>query len=303
MNDNTNAAQVEALTEINLDDFFESLGLAQLRRGRGLLRWLFRPAARRFAQTVAAFDGEVGERGLQAGSEWILKRMTRRLDVAGRENIPADGPALILANHPGMADTIGLFTSLPRPDLRIIALARPFLHALPNVSRQLIYVPTEGDRMPVVRAAARHLREGRAVLTCPAGEIEPDPAAHSVPGAVESLQRWSQSIGLFARLVPQARIVPAIVSGVVSRAALRNPLTRLRRARKDRERLAAALQVMIPAYQGTTVRVAFGPPLTGSELVTAGADAAAITRAVAARARRLLEAPPTTWETLLIGDR
>jgi len=51
------------------------------------------------------------------------------------------------------------------------------------------------------------------------------------------------------------------------------------------------------------VRVAFGPPLTGSELVTEGADAAAITRAVAARARRLLEAPPTTWETLLIGDR
>jgi hypothetical protein len=268
-----------------------------------LLRWLFRPAARCFAEVVAAFDGEVGERGLQAGSAWILKRMTRRLEVAGRDNIPADGPALVLANHPGMADTIALFTSVPRPDLRIIALARPFLHTLPNVSRQLIYVPTEGDRMPVVRAAARHLREGRAVLTCPAGEIEPDPAAHSVPEAVESLHRWSQSIGLFARLVPQTRIVPAIVSGVVSRAALRNPLTRLRRTRKDRERMAAALQVMIPAYQGTTVRVAFGPPLTGSELVTAGADAAAITRAVAARARRLLEAPPTTWETLLIGDR
>ena len=157
--------------------------------------------------------------------------------------------------------------------------------------------------MLVVRAAARHLREGRTVLTCPAGEIEPDPAAHSVPEAVASLQRWSQSIGLFARLVPQMRIVPAIVSGVVSRAALRNSLTHLRRTRKDRERMAAALQVMIPAYQGTTVRVAFGPPLTGSELVTAGADAAAITRAVAARARRLLEAPPTTWETLLIGDR
>jgi len=227
--------------------------------------------------------------------------MTRRLQVAGRENIPADGPALILANHPGMADTIALFTSLPRPDLRIIALARPFLHALPNVSRQLIYVPTEGGRMPVVRAAARHLREGRAVLTCPAGEIEPDPAV--LPGAVESLQRWSQSIGLFARLVPQTRVVPAIVSGVVSRAALNNPLTHLRRARKDRERMAAALQVMIPAYQGTTVRVAFGPPLTGSELVTEGADAAAITRAVAARAQSLIETPPAAWETLLIGER
>src|SRR5574341_1803111 len=299
MNDNTNAARGEALTEINLDDFFESTGLAQLRSGRGFLRWLFRPAARRFAQTVAAFDEMVGEHGLQAASEWILKRMTRGLEVAGRENIPADGPALILANHPGMADTIGLFTSLPRPDLRVLALARPFLHALPNVSRRLIYVPTGGDRMLVVRAAARHLREGRAVLTCPAGEIEPDPAV--LPGAVESLQNWSQSIGLFARLVPQTRIVPAIVSGLVSSAARRNPRTRLRRARKDRERMAAALQVMIPAYQGTTVRVAFGPPLAGAELM--GADAAAITRAVAERARRLIETPPAAWETLIRGER
>lgn len=303
MDDNTIAAQVEALTEINLDDFFESLGLAHLRRGRGLLRWLFRPAAVRFAKIIAAFDNEVGERGLQAGSAWLLKRMTRRLDVAGREIVPADGPALILANHPGMADTLALFVSIPRSDLRILALDRPFLQALPNVSRQLILIPTSGDRMPVVRAAAGQLRAGRAVLTFPAGEIEPDPAALGVPGAVESLQHWSQSIGLFARLVPQTRIVPATVSGVVSAGALRNPLTHLRRARKDRERMAAALQVMIPAYQGTTVRVAFGLPLIGAELMAGGADAAAITRAVAERARGLIESPPAVWETLLVGDR
>ncbi len=299
MNDNTNAARVEALTEINLDDFFLSTGLAQLRRGRRLLRWLFRPPARRFAQVVVAFDEMVGERGLQAGSAWLLKRVTRRLEVAGRENIPADGPALILANHPGMADTLALFASVPRPDLGIIALDRPFLQVLPNVARRLIYVPAEGERMPVVRAAARHLREGRAVLTFPAGEIEPDPAV--MPGAVASLQNWSQSIGLFARLVPQTRIVPAIVSGVISPASLRNPLTRLRRARKDRERMAAAFQALIPAYQGTTVRVAFGPPLAGAELM--GADAAAITRAVAERARHLIETPPAAWETLIRGER
>lgn len=301
MNDNTNAAQVEALTEINLDDFFESMGLTQLRWGRGLLRWLFRPAARRFAQTVAAFDEMVVERGLQAGSEWLLKQMTRKLEVAGRENISADGPALILANHPGMADTLALFASVSRPDLGIIARDRPFLQALPNVARRLIYVPAGGDRMPVVRAASRHLREGRAVLTFPAGEIEPDPAV--MPGAAASLQNWSQSIGLFARLVPQTRIVPAIVSGVVSRAALRNPLTRLRRTRKDRERMAAALQVMIPAYQGVTVRVAFGPPLAGAELAGGSADAATITRAVAERVQSLIETPPAAWETLLVGER
>jgi 1-acyl-sn-glycerol-3-phosphate acyltransferase len=301
MNDNTNAAQVEALTEINLDDFFESTGLAQLRRGRRFLRWLFRPPARRFAQVVVAFDEMVEEHGLQAGSAWLLKQLTRRLEVAGRENIPTDGPALVLANHPGIADTLALFASVPRPDLRIIALDRPFLQTLPNVARRLIYVPAKGDRMPVVRAAAAQLREGRAVLTFPAGEIEPDPAV--MPGAVASLQIWSQSIGLFARLVPQTRIVPAIVSGVISPASLRNPLTRLRRAQKDRERMAAAFQALIPAYQGVTVRVAFGPPLAGAELMASGADAAAITRAVAERARSLIETPPAAWETLITGER
>jgi 1-acyl-sn-glycerol-3-phosphate acyltransferase len=300
----SSAAQVEALTQINLDDFLESLGLAHLRRGRGPLRWLFRPAARRFAHVIAEFDKEVGERGLQAGSELILRRMTRKLEVAGRENIPADGPTLILANHPGITDTVALFASLPRPDLRVIASARPFLEALTHVSRQMIYIPTEGgDRMAVMRAAVSQLRQGRAVLTFPAGEIEPDPAALGVPGAVASLQNWSHSIGLFARLVPQTRIVPAIVSGVVSPAALRNPLIRLRRARKDRERMAVALQIMFTAYQNVTVRVAFGPPLTAAGLIAASADAAAITRLVAERARRLIESPPTTWETLLIGER
>ncbi len=296
-------SQLDALTEINVDDMFESIGLNGRLRGNRLLRWPLRPPARTFAHLVTTFDGEVGKHGLSPGSEWLLKRVVRKLEAAGRENVPPTGPALILSNHPGMADTISLFASLPRPDLRIIVNDRPFLQALPNVSRYLLYVPAAGDadKTPAIRAVVKHLRQGGAVLTFPAGRIEPDPAV--APGAVESLQTWSESIALFARLAPQTKIVPAIVSGVVSSAAQYHPLTRLRRTPRGRERMAAMLQIMIPAYQSVTARVAYGPPLLAADLVAANPDPVAITRAVTNDARRLIETPPGAWETLLVGDR
>jgi 1-acyl-sn-glycerol-3-phosphate acyltransferase len=295
-------SQLDALTEINIDDMYEAIGLNGRLRGDRLLRRLLRPPARTFAQLVTTFDGEVGKRGLSPGSEWLLKRVVRKLEAAGRENVPPTGPALILSNHPGMADTLSLFASLPRPDLRIIVNDRPFLQALPNVSRYLLYVPAaeSADKTPAIRAVVKHLRQGGAVLTFPAGRIEPDPAV--APGAVESLQTWSESIALFARLAPQTKIVPAIVSGVVSRAAQYHPLTRLRRSPRGRERMAAMLQIMIPAYQSVTARVAFGPPLLAADLVAANPDPVVITRAVTAEARRLIEAPPASWETMLVGD-
>lgn len=295
-------AQLAALIQINTDDIFEALGLGQVRRGRRLLAALFRPAAARFAREVMAFDTHVAENGLPAGAEWILRRFLRRLEVAGRAQIPPRGPVLVLANHPGMADTVALFVGLGRPDLRIVALERPFLKALPHTSRQLIFVPeAEAARMPVVRQVAAALRAGQAVLTFPAGEIEPDPAV--LPGAAQSLDNWSASLALFARLAPEAQVLPAIVSGVLSPAAQRNPLTRLRRKRPDRERMAAMLQVMLPMYQGVTVRIAFGAPQPARALLAAHPDPTSLQQAVIAQARELMEHPPAEWETVTVGLR
>jgi hypothetical protein len=118
---------------------------------------------------------------------------------------------------------------------------------------------TSSERFRLLRSATRHLRGGGAILTFPAGRIEPDPAV--LPGAIEALEYWSPSADLFARLVPRLAIVPAVVSGVLSPAALRNPLTFLRRRPEDRQWLAATLQVMVPALRNVTVRVAFGQPV------------------------------------------
>jgi hypothetical protein len=250
---------LDRLTEINLDDLFDAAGMAYLRRTP--LQRLVWPCARRFAVVAHEFDNLVGERGLAQGSSWLLRRMTAGALVTGGDQIPATGPTVVLANHPGMTDTVALLASLAsRPDLRVIALDRPFLHALPNVVRQLILVPDhEVGRMGVLRAGVKHLKQGGALLTFPAGEIEPDPATFGRRRAVESVLRWSDSFVLFARLVPQTRFVPAIVSNVISPAAQRHVLTFLRRTAHDKKRLAAALQVALPRYQKLVARVAFGP--------------------------------------------
>jgi 1-acyl-sn-glycerol-3-phosphate acyltransferase len=274
------AERVEILTRVCTDELLGAFGLS---KELPPLRLLARVPAERLARQVATYDEIVGRSGLAAGGAWALGRMARRAEVEGRENIPTKGPLLLAANHPGLADALALFANVPRRDLRVMAAQSPFLAALPNTSRHLIPVP-EGSsgRLGAVRAAARHLRGGGAVLTFPGGRIEPDPAV--LPGALEALERWSGSLDLFARLVPDLTVVPAVVSGVLSPAALRNPLTLVRRQRRDREWLAATLQMLTPALRDVTTSVAFGPPVRAGEI--AGGN---IRDAVVGETRRLIE--------------
>jgi len=251
-------ATLDALTDVNLADLLDSAGLSRL-HGTPFGR-LLRPPARRFARVAHEFDRRVGAHGLSQGSAWLMAQMTAGLRTTGAEQVPAHGPVVILANHPGMTDTVALFSSLPhRPDLRVIAQDRPFLRALPHVARQLIFLPGDASgRMAALRAGARHLQEGGALLTFPAGEIEPDPAAFGLERALASLESWSDSYRLFARLVPGTRFVPTLVSHVISPAAQRHPLTLLRRTPPNREKLAAALQITLPRYRNGVARVRFG---------------------------------------------
>ena len=277
------SGQVEILTKVCGNDLLSAFGLGQLRCGRHLLRLISRIPARRLARQVVTYDEIVGESGLAAGGAWALKRMARRVEIEGLENVPREGPLLLAANHPGLSDTVALFATTPRADLRVVAAERPFLKALPNTSRYLLTVSEQPQvRFGLLRTATRHLRAGGAVLTFPGGKIEPDPAV--LPGAVEALERWSASVDLFARLVPDLVVVPVIVSGVLSPTALRNPLTFLRRRKDDREWLAATIQMMIPALRNVTTRIAFGRPVRIDE----SADRS-VSRATLGEARRLIE--------------
>jgi hypothetical protein len=271
---------LERLTELCVEDLICAFGLGGTSHGRALVESISRIPARRLARQILTYDRIVGESGLGTGGAWALKRLSRNTSFEGQKNVPRGGPLLLVSNHPGLADAVALFAATPRDDLRVISADRPFLEALPNTSRHLLTVAeTSAGRLGVVRAATRHLRGGGAVLTFPGGRIEPDPAI--LPGAVEALDRWSSSGDLFARLVPGLVVVPVVVSGVISPSALRNPLIHLRRRRRDREWLAATLQVLVPALRNVDARVEFGSPIH--------AESGAVGDAVIEETRRLME--------------
>jgi hypothetical protein len=281
-----------ALTDINLDDLVSSIGWQSYPKLAKILRVMFHGAARKFARQMIEYDRLVAGIGLAGASRQVVRRYVRDIRLYGGENIPAAGPILALSNHPGMTDTLCLFTALNRPDLRSIALDRPFLQSLPNISNHLFYIGEESsERMAAVRKTATHLRRNGAVLTFPAGKIEPDPDVY--PGAAESLDEWTDSAGVFMRLTPETMIIPVLVRNVLWDKVVKNPITKLKKDRTEREKLGAAFQLMAHVMldlHPLEVKVQVGQPLTLSEI--GSIELPAIHAALLARMRALILNPP-----------
>jgi 1-acyl-sn-glycerol-3-phosphate acyltransferase len=284
-------SQVDTLTQINLHDLVTSIGAQNNPVLAGLIRRFFYKYARMFASDLADFDVATGKGGLAEGARTILMKRIRGIRVHGAERIPDSG-FLALSNHPGLSDTLSTFAALNQPDLRVIALQRPFLESLTNVSKQLFYVTDDpASRMSLVRRVSAHLRNGGAVLTYPAGRIEPDPDIHS--DAVESLSAWTDSAGIFIRMSPETPILPVLVRGVVWEKALNHPLTRLRKTRMEREALAAAYQVFLHMrgkMVGVNVRVQIGNPIYANTL--GSTQTQVLHHAVLEEMKWLIENPP-----------
>ncbi|HEY5730737.1 MAG TPA: 1-acyl-sn-glycerol-3-phosphate acyltransferase [Anaerolineales bacterium] len=262
-------SQLDALTQINLNDLVSSFGWEGYPLLASMLRRLFIGPARTFAKHMVDFDNATGQAGLsEAARQTLRAHYVRDVRVHGREHIPANVPALFLSNHPGMVDTLALFSAINRPDLRIIAVHRPFLISLVNVSRQLSYISDDGnERIRTTREISTHLRKGGAALTFPAGEIEPDPTVYQ--DAADSLNNWTDSAGVFIRFARDTKIVPVLVSGVIWDKAIHNFITRFKNTRQERDKLATAIQafpMMSFNARPTTVRVQFAKSITLDEV-------------------------------------
>jgi len=282
-------SQLMSLTKINLDDLVSSIGWENYPALASILRRLFIRPARTFAHQMVEFDNAVERVGLGEASRQILRtRYVEDVRVHQQENVPLRGPVLFLSNHPGMADTLSLFSAIHRTDLRVIALHRPFLVSLVNVSLQVSYISDDNaERIRTTREVLSHLRKGGAALTFPAGEIEPDPTVHE--DALDSLNNWTDSAGVFIRFAPDTKIVPVLVSGVIWDKSVKHFLTRFKNTRRERDKLAAALQVisiLILNARPTTVHVQFAKPITLEEV--GSKDTGAIHEVVIERMRGLL---------------
>jgi Acyltransferase len=223
---------IENLTRVNLNDLINAFGVQNYRKLTHLLRNLFRGAAHKFANQILEFDFKTGTHGLSKAARLTERLYVRDVRVFGAERLPASA-FLALSNHPGMTDTLALFSALKRDDLKIIALNRPFLVSLPNVSKHLFYVTDHpADRVSLVRHVSQHLRNGGPVLTFPAGHNEPDPDVYD--GAIDSLQSWTDSAGIFIRLAPQTPVVPIVVRSVVWKNIADSAIIRIKHTRDER---------------------------------------------------------------------
>lgn len=229
---------------------------------RGLLHLLCLPFVLELTRLGMKMEGMIARDGdLKGASEWLAGIGAADIRVQGAGRVPLSGPVLFVANHAGLGDAHVLLMSSPRRDTRVLANDFGILPALREFRRYVIVVDAERPE-PALRASLRHLRAGGSLLLYPRGEIEADPGL-DLESALASLAKWSASIGLFVRHVPELAVVPVATGGVLSRRALRNWLVRRYRDRDKRHFLAATFQMMFAWYRDPVISVCYGRALRG----------------------------------------
>ena len=268
-----NLSDIEALTQFITDEIFKLFKISPQSWARRTFGPLFRLPTHRFAHLACTFDRYVAEYGFCEAAKRLLPVFAQTFEAHNVENIPQQGPLLITSNHPGTCDSLVIAASIPRPDLKIVATGAPFVRGLRNVAEKLIYNSRDvHERMMVVRSAIRHLQDGGALLIFPSGTIDPDPALS--PDAASDLGKWSPSIEVMLRHVPQTRVLLTIVSGVLSARWRWNPFVRLtgddHKQRSVAEFLQVIQQMIFPNSIQVTPRLTFSNPLTTDDLAPMG---------------------------------
>lgn len=257
------ADNFRVITETNLSDLYRAFGVKE--RWQKLAKQFFKASAVGFAREVLTFDQNVALLGLQEASKAMLASYAGSLSYHG-EAFVNEGPLLIALNHPGLTDILVLLSSLGRNDIRIIAAERKLLRALPHISQKLIYLGEKsGLRRSSIREARDHLGAGGCLILYARGAIEADPLIDPV-AAQNSLPDWLPGLQVFSGLVEQTLMQAVIVKGVRHPESLKHPLLKLRRDPKERDWLAATLQLMLKRYHQYPVQIHVAKPTDSAEL-------------------------------------
>lgn len=286
-----------AVEQAVLNEVLWVMGLADHKRLGRLVTPILRPPVRRFARFAASFENDAARAGFCEASRIHIGDFVEHRDLTGDENIPAEGPMLVVSNHPGTYDLVMLAAAIKRVDLKIISSNVSFLRLFPATNEHFTYLASSGvvgdsfSRMATLRQSIRHLQAGGALFTFPSGRLDPDPALRP-QAAREELKLWSTSLGLLLKIVPQVKVVPAMVSGVLSAGWYRSPVTWLRKEPHYKQKVAELFQVMqhfiSPDPTRLSPQITFGLPFTLRELET-NDDPAGITSEIVARTAALLE--------------
>jgi 1-acyl-sn-glycerol-3-phosphate acyltransferase len=141
-----------------------------------------------------------------------LARLLFGLDTIGRDKLPADGPAIVAANHNSHVDTIILLCLFPSkllPKLRPVAAADYFDKGGFGswFSRHVIGI------IPIKRGASRHedvlatakeaLARGEILVVFPEGSR----------GEPEEMARFKTGVARLAEHCPEAAVTPVYLQG------------------------------------------------------------------------------------------
>ena len=210
----------------------------------GLMQKILMVPAMKFATFMRSADITVGTQSLWEAARDLMPKFSGGWELDGGDNVPKEGPLLVIANHPGNIDSIATLGVLERPDVHMVANDRPLLRALPNTSGHLFYLnPDNPARFDTLRGLVRLLEEGQTVVLFPSGRLEPDPSFY--PGALESLKDWSESLGVLLSKVPEAMLQLILTQNVLCQEAWDHPITRLGKTDKQKHQIGMILQIIV----------------------------------------------------------
>lgn len=284
------SAYLRELRRSLTDELVKLLGLSPSGLPRHLLSPVLFPPANAFAKIASTFDRIVEQMGFREATGWALSHFVNEVNVQGLEHVPQEGPLLVVSNHPGSVDGLAIASQLPRQDLKIVVSGIPFVQKLHSAAEHIIFATSDAhERMATVRSIIRQLQAGGSLLIFPTGTVDPDPAI--MPGAFEALHNWSPSLEIILRKVPQTNLLVTIVSGVLSPRFLQNPIARLRKGIRDRQKVAEFIQIaqqlLFPHSLSLVPQVSFAEPITPEQL--GGPDpSSGILPKIIARAQELL---------------
>lgn len=243
---------LDSLTEANLGDLYRAFKVPL--RWQPFFRVFFQASARGLARELLEFDRDIAHVGLHKAAQKLLKHHAGLVQHQGL-SIPKSGPLLLSINHPGLSDVLVLLSILERSDVRLIAAERSLLRALPNLCNHLIFL---GDKLQLrlssIRESKAHFNRGGCIVLFAKGGIESDPRIDR-QAALKSLEGWKESLEVFSSLHPDTRLQAAIVKGIRHPGTFNHPLLRLQREEKERDWLAATLQLMLKRYRQNPVEI------------------------------------------------
>jgi hypothetical protein len=235
---------VSYLSDSLVDEVVGAVGLPKTPLTHSLFGRLCRKVTDRLAYLGSTFDQITKDKGLPTASAWALTHFCEAPQVHGAKQVPGHGPLLVASNHPGAYDSLVLFANLEGHRIKCVASEIAFLKLCPHVREHLLFAPRDNarERMLVLRNAIQHLQGGGTLVYFGSGHRDPDPVVY--PGAERAYDHWLDVFDTFFKYVKNLKVMPTVVSGVVSADWAKHPITWLRNKQIDQQRLAEFGQVI-----------------------------------------------------------